>query len=341
VCEAEGIDASYHRGGAITVATNPAQLEHLHAVAREVGAPVLSPDELATRIRIPAALGAMFDPDYARVQPARLARGLADVVERIGVEVHEATPVLEILPGLARTEQGDVRARWVVRATEGYTASLAGLRRRVVPARSTMIVTEPLPDGAWEEIGWEGVELLNDHAHAYVYIQRTADGRIAIGGRGRPYYFGSGHDRHGEVENWAVDGLRRRLHHLFPAARGVPIAHGWSGVLGAYRDWRMNVSADAATGLASAGGYVGVGVAAANLSGRVLRDLITGEDTELTRLPFVNAPPARDWEPEPLRFAGANTIYWLLRQADREEERTGRQSRLPQVVRAVGGWTHR
>jgi glycine/D-amino acid oxidase-like deaminating enzyme len=225
VCDVEAIDCSYHHGGALTVATNQPQLEHLR---HEVKPPFqwLEPDQLAERIRIPSALGAIYDPDYARVQPARLARGLADVVERAGVEVYEATPVIEIAPGLARAEQGDVRARWVVRATEGYTASLAGLERKVVPPRSTMIVTEPLPAGMWAEIGWENNEVLSDHAHAYVYIQHTADGRIAIGGRGRPYYWGSGHDRFGEVENWAIENLTRcRSRTGGPACSG-PIATG-------------------------------------------------------------------------------------------------------------------
>jgi len=224
---------------------------------------------------------------------------------------------------------------------EGYTASLHGLERKVVPPRSTMIVTEPLPAGVWKAIGWEGRELVADHGHAYVYIQRTADDRIAIGGRGRPYYFGSRHDRHGEVENWAIDGLVRRLVTLFPATRGHAVTHAWSGVFGALRDWKMRVAVDQGSGLASAGGYVGSGVAASNLAGRVLSDLIRGEVTDVTRLPFVDRPEPRDWEPEPLRFAGAYAIYWLLRQADRDEERTGKRSRLPTVVRAIGGWTHR
>jgi glycine/D-amino acid oxidase-like deaminating enzyme len=202
-------------------------------------------------------------------------------------------------------------------------------------------VTEPLPAGMRAEIGWENNEVLSDHAHAYVYIQHTADGRIAIGGRGRPYYWGSGHDRFGEVENWAIENLTRRLHALFPSTRDVPIAHGWSGVFGAYRDWKMAVTANPATGIASAGGYVGVGVAAANLSGRILTDLIRGETTDLTRLPFVNPLPARDWEPEPLRFLGANAIYWMLRQADRNEDRTQRPSHLHKAVVAIGGWSHR
>ena len=341
VCAAESIDCGYHHGGATAVATNRPQIDHLRAMPLRDGAVFLEPDALAERLRVPGALGGIHEPHYARVQPAQLARGLADAVERLEVVIHEGTAVREIGPRLARTEHGDVRADWIVRATEGYTASLAGLGRRVVPPRSTMIVTEPLPEAVWAEIGWAGREVVHDHAHAYVYIQRTADDRIAIGGRGRPYYFGSRHDRFGEVENWALELLTARLHKLFPATREHAIVHGWSGVFGANRDWKMRIAADRATGIAEAGGYVGVGVAAANLSGRVLSDLIRGESSDLVSLPFVNSPPSRDWEPEPLRFVGANLIYWLLRQADRNEDRTGRPSRLRDAVVALGGWSHR
>jgi glycine/D-amino acid oxidase-like deaminating enzyme len=337
VTEAEGVACDYHKGGALHVVTTPAQLPLL-----EGSAGWLEPDQLDERIRVAGALGGVFEPNYARVQPAALARGLADVVERLGVGVYERTHVDSIAPGVARTAQGDVRASWVVRATEGYTPHLGGVApRALIPLRSTMIVTEPLPDETWAAIGWQGAELVHDAAHSYVYIQKTADGRIAIGGRGRPYYFRSGYDRYGEVENSALDRLTDRLHELWPATRDVGIAHGWSGVFAAQRDWKQTVAADPATGLAWAGGYVGVGVCAANLSGRTLADLIRGEQTDRVTLPFVNRPQPRDWEPEPLRYIGANLVYTLFRAADRDERRTGKPSRIGDLATKLSGWGHR
>jgi glycine/D-amino acid oxidase-like deaminating enzyme len=337
VCAAEGVDCDFHKGGALHVVTAAAQLPLLRDRPGW-----LEPAQLDERIRVAGALGGVFEPEYARVQPAALVRGLADVVERLGVGVYEATRVESIAPGVARTAQGDVRASWVVRATEGYTPHLGGVPpRALIPLRSTMIVTEPLPDDVWEQIGWQGAELVHDAAHSYVYIQRTADGRIAIGGRGRPYYFRSGYDRYGEVENSALDRLEHRLHELWPATREVAIAHGWSGVFAAQRDWKQTVAADAATGLAWAGGYVGVGVCAANLSGRTLADLIRGEQSDRISLPFVNRPQPRDWEPEPLRYIGANLVYTLFRAADRDERRSGKPSPLGDLATRLSGWGHR
>ena len=333
---AEGIECAFHKGGALAVATGPTQLERLrdHPLAHGEW---LEPDALAERVRIAGALGAVFDPNVARIQPAALVRGLAEAVERLGVTIYEGTAVTAIEPRVARTAQGDVRAAWVVRATEGYTPSLPGLARQIIPLRSTIVVTEPLPAAIWEEIGWQNAETIADAALSYAYIQRTADDRIAIGGRGRPYYWRSGFDRYGEVENWAVRRLTEKLHDLWPATRDLAIVHAWSGVFGAQRDWMPTVAADPATGLAWAGGWVGEGVAAANLGGRILTDLIRGEQTDLTALPWVNRPDPRRWEPEPLRFVGTHGVYWLIDQADRREGRTGAKARLYDLAKLVSG----
>jgi glycine/D-amino acid oxidase-like deaminating enzyme len=273
-------------------------------------------------VRVAGARGAVFDPVCARIQPAKLARGLAAAAERAGVRIFEGTEVTAIEPHRARTAAGDVRARWVVRATEGYTPG-----RAIAPISSSMIVTEPLPAGAWEAIGWDGAETMMASAHAYCYLQRTADGRIAIGGRGTPYRWGGANRAMERPDDRTIGSLRARLDALFPDVRGVPTAAAWTGVLGVARDWTPAVRADPATGLAFAGGYVGEGVAAANLAGRTLRDLALGHDTELTRLDWVGHSSPR-WEPDPLRWIGIRTVYALYRAADRREPRTGRPSRF-------------
>jgi glycine/D-amino acid oxidase-like deaminating enzyme len=344
VAAERSIDADVVHGGNLTVALDRAQLLRLReeissargdGVAeedlRELGA-----EELAKRVRVAGALGGAFSPHVARVHPAKLLVGLAATAELLGVEIYERTPVIEIAPGRARTVFGAVEAPWVVRATEGYTASLRGMRRALVPMNSSMIVTEPLPSAAWEQIGWEQAETIGDGAHVYAYLQRTADGRIAIGGRGVPYRYGSRTDGRGDTAARTVESLRAKLAAMFPATAGVELAHAWSGVLGVPRDWCPSVAADPATGLARAGGYVGEGLAAANLAGRTLRDLLLGEPSELTELPWVGRRQRR-WEPEPLRWAEINAVYALYRRADAAERRTGRPSRLGTLVDALSG----
>ena len=261
------------------------------------------------------------------MQPARLVAGLARAAEARGVEIHEGTTVTGLRPGRVETDHGPVTARFVVRATEGFTARLPGERRTWLPMNSSLIVTAPLPTPAWAEIGWAAREVLGDAAHAYVYAQRTADDRIALGGRGVPYRFGSRIDHPGATPTGTVTALRAALRRLFPAAGDAPVDRAWSGVLGVPRDWTATVGLDRATGLAWAGGYVGTGVAAANLAGRTLTDLILDRSTALTALPWVGHR-VRRWEPEPLRWLGVRGLYVAYRAADRAEHR-GRPTTSP------------
>jgi glycine/D-amino acid oxidase-like deaminating enzyme len=332
-CAREGIDCDFVKGGSLTVAQTEPQLARLREAPR---GELLGVDEAAARIRVAGLRGARYTPHCARVQPAKLVRGLAEAVERHGGTIHERTAALDIAPRSVRTATGTVRARWVVRATEGYTAALPGFERALLPLSSSMIVTEPLDAGTWARIGWEGCETLDDAAHAYIYAQRTADGRIAIGGRGRPYRFGSGTDRAGEIPDATVRRLRARLTRLFPVLRGVRLDGAWTGVFGVARDWAAAVHCDRDSGLAWAGGYAGEGVAAANLAARTLRDLILDRDTELARLPWVGHH-ARGWEPEPLRWLAVQTVYGAFRAADALEDRTGRSSWLAGAAGALAG----
>lgn len=343
VAEREDIDAEVRKGGSLIVARNRAQLARADEFDKDAGAwpeegfQRLSPTETDARVRVAGSLGGLWQPHCARIHPAKLASGLADVVRRQGVRIHEGTRVERIVPGEAITARGRVRARHVIRATEGYTANLRGEHRRWVPLNSAMIITEPLPASAWEEIGWSQSDTLEDLSHVYAYAQRTPDGRIALGGRGNPYRFGSQTDTDGDVPATTVAGLTGILHSWFPAAAATPIAHGWSGVLGVPRTWRASVGLDETTGLGWGGGYVGTGVAATNLAARTLADLIVGADTSLTRLPWVNEQ-SRRWEIEPLRWLGIQGIYAAYRAADRRESRGGaRTSRLAGLADLISG----
>jgi glycine/D-amino acid oxidase-like deaminating enzyme len=342
VVERESIACDFVRGGSLYVAQTPVELERVRAQVEHdrkwgmgsADSVLLGGAEAAARVAVDGVLGARWFAHCARVQPAALARGLAEVAERMGVFIYERTPARRIGPGVVEAAGGSVRARHIIRATEGYSARLPGLRRSLLPLNSAMIVTQPLDPSLWDALGWDGCETLGDGPHRYVYLQRTADGRIAIGGRGNPYRYGSACDREGPVPRATVAALRERLTALFPALAGVPIAAAWHGVLGVSRDWSPAVGLDRSTGLAWAGGYVGHGVAAANLAGRTLRDLLLDRDTELTRLPWVG-PMARNWEPEPLRFIGVHGVNALLLAADRRERRSQRPALAARIAHAV------
>ncbi len=331
---AEGIDCHFAKGGTVMLARSPAQLDRARAEvaeAREFGfgeddLRLLDAAETTAMAGATSVLGGTYTPHCAAIHPSRLARGLAEAVRRAGVSVFERTPVRQIEPRLVTTATGTIRTQFVVRATEGYTPRLPGLERAIAPVYSLMIATAPLPESTWEQIGLAGRPTFGDLRHLIIYGQRTADGRLAFGGRGAPYHLGSAIRPSFDQVPAVHEAIRRTLAELFPVLGDVPVTHRWGGPIGVPRDWCASVGLDTDTGLAWAGGYVGDGVSTTNLAGRTLADLITGADTELVRLPWVGhqSPP---WEPEPLRWLGLNAGLQVMGFADREENRTGRPSK--------------
>lgn len=335
IAAAEGIDCHFDHGGYLAVARNPAQLDRVRAEVAEHHAwgfgdedhRLLDAHEVTQMAAVSQALGGSWTPHCAAIHPARLVRGLADAVERRGVTVLEQTPAVEVGSRRVVTPHGTVRAEHVVLATEGYTPTVPGRRRALAPIYSLMTATEPLPESTWAQIGLERRTTFADNRHLTIYGQRTRDGRIAFGGRGAPYHYGSRVAPRYDRDERVHASLRRILVELFPVLDGVTFTHSWGGNLGVPRDWFPSVHHDRHTGLGFAGGYVGDGVATSALAGRTLAAMIRDDDPdELAALPWAGRT-SRPWEPEPLRWLGVNAVTALMGSADRSERRTGRPSR--------------
>ena len=340
--ESAAIDCGFHKGGAIALARSPAQAARARAeVAHDsdwgVGTRWLDAAEATERLAASRVGGATFTPHCARVHPRRLVDGLAATVRAQGAQVHEGVRVEAIQPGLVTLAHGrQVTARHVIRATEAWTPTLPGQRRAVAPVYSLMVATEPLDAEQWARIGLADREVFSDHRHVIIYGQRTVDDRLAFGGRGAPYHFGSRIRPEFDHEARVFADLRATLTDLLPQLGDVEFTHAWGGPLGIARDWHPSVGHDPATGLGWAGGYVGDGVAATNLAGRTLADLVAGRSTPLTQLPWVGHR-SRRWEPEPARWAGINAGLRLAHAPDRVEARTGRPARIATLLAALTG----
>ncbi len=339
-----GIDARYAKGGTLVLARSEVQRRRARASVEEAASwglqehlRWLDEDEARGRLDAVDTCGATYTPDCAALHPARLVRGLARALDDCpGVTVHERTRALAIEPHQVRTERGTVTADVVVRATEGYTPTLEGHQRTLMPVHSLVVATEPLSHSTWERIGLRERETFSDHRHLVVYGQRTSDDRLVFGGRGAPYTYGSRVRPEDDVVPRVFLGLRNTLREMFPVLERTQVTHAWGGVLGIPRDWTASVGLDRGTGLAWAGGYVGDGVGTSNLAGRTLADLITGRETDLVDLPWVGHRSPR-WEPEPLRWLGVNAGLRAMTAADREEQMTGRGSRLARLMAPLTG----
>ncbi len=347
VCQAEGIEAHYVKGGELEIARAPYDLPKLQAMYDECRAigleshvALLDTRETVQRLNAARAAGAFFNREGAAIQPARLARGLARAVERRGARIYEQTRVTGYTPGphpCLMTPRGAVSARVIVLAGEAYLSQLPQHRRDIIPLTSHIVLTEPLAPERWEQIGWSNREVVGGFGTTGGYLQRTADGRIAFGAYRARYPFNSRItpelDRNEEIFAHA----RRAALDWFPMLAGVRFTHAWGGVFGAPRDRMPLMTYDPRTGIAIARGYTGEGVATANLAGRVLADLVTERDTELTRLPMTKHHPRR-WEPEPLRWLGVTFVRRSRLKLLEQVERTGRYPDKPTLAQRL--WEH-
>ncbi|TQL53334.1 NAD(P)/FAD-dependent oxidoreductase [Subtercola boreus] len=364
VTSLESIDCDFEQGGTLTFAMSPVQVAAARAEVEEAerfGVDRLTYTAFArgpypvTTGHPAGALGATHDPACARLHPGKLVHGLAAVVERLGVHIHEHTEVVSWAPGRVTfraaaaatsgtsTGTSTVAADRIVIATEAYGAQLPGVGRRILPLYSLMIATRPLPDEFWQTAGIAHGNTFSDYRHLLIYGQRTADNRFAFGGRGARYHWGSSIRPAFDSVDRVFDHLRDTLVDLFPGAFDAEITHRWGGPIGVPRDWHASASFNPRTGIAYAGGYVGDGLSTTNLAGRTLSALMTGHDpsvvppgADLRTLPWVNHLSPR-WEPEPLRFAGSNLGLASADLADREERMTGRPSRVARLLGPLTG----
>lgn len=342
VMQENNVEAAAKKSGNVVVARTPAAMRRLEE--RRTGdlrwgytedeVQWLSAQELNERIMVNGARGGLFYPTVGRVDPGQMVQSLADLCERQGVTILEDTEVTSIQSGVVTTLRGQVIAPKILRATEGYSSTLAEDPRKIIPINSSIIITEPLADDVWANIGWKNYELLSDNAHVFSYLQKTDDGRILLGGRGKPYRYGSNILLDGSTDLGTVQTLVERLHDMFPATRGSAIDHTWSGVLGVTRDWCATVEYDSVSGLGAAQGYAGHGVTSAYLAAKSLVDLSYDNNTDDATLPWVSHR-ARSWEPEPIRWTGVHAMYSLFGVADQQEEKTNAQS--TSLLARIGG----
>lgn len=312
----EGIDCDYRRGGGLFAAarypeqraTQLAHLAHYRALGYgEEDYRWLEGGELAARLQLHRPLGAIHTPHVARIHPARLVRSLADRVAGMGVEIFEHSPVTACSDTAVLTARGAVSAPVRLLAVEGFSWNLPEQRRHVLPVQSRVLATEPLSEARWQTIGLAAYEVFSDASPLITYAQRRQDNRLVFGSRGS-YRFGGTPRADFGADGAAFAGIARLLRACLPQLGDVAITHCWGGTLGIPRRACPHAVFDAASGLGTAGGYLGEGVGASNLMARTLADLVLAPDSDLAQMPWAHRGLPRQvlrrWEREPLRWLG-------------------------------------
>lgn len=336
----ENINCGFIKSGFIKVARNQPQAKRqidqiksarINGYGEDV-IRLLNREETITQLNASKVVSGIFFTPSATIDPARLVRGLAKTVENLGGEIVESTRAIKIDQNKVLTDRGLVKAEVIVQATEAYTRNLKGHKLDLLPVYSRMIATEPLNEKLIAEIGLANRPTFADERYIVIYGQLTEDNRIAFGAQGTPpYLYGSKIKENIEVNDKSQESIHKTLIDLLPILRDSKITHHWGGVLAIPRNWLPGLHFDSRTGLGVLGGYVGEGVAAANLAGRTMSELILEHDTDRVTLPWVGAV-SRRWEPEPLRWLGVRTSRRLMGSADLSETRSNKTSKSAMLI---------
>jgi glycine/D-amino acid oxidase-like deaminating enzyme len=264
----------------------------------------------------------MFVRDASNVHPARLARGMRNVLLARGVRIYEHTLVTRFgfaSPVIAETPGGSVRARDAVIGLGAWATWWKAFKPYLTVRGSYMVVTEPIPE-LLEEIGWTGGENVRDHRSSIHYLRTTADGRIAIGLGGlQPDLARSIDPRYAYYEP-SVRRVAADLVRMFPELTGVRIDAGWGGPINV-SGFSLPFFGTLEPGNVHYGlGYTGNGVGPSHLGGKICAALAMHADDGFARLPLVTRGPKR-FPPEPIRSPGmfvANKA--IMRKDDREAD---------------------
>jgi gamma-glutamylputrescine oxidase len=207
--------------------------------------------------------GALFHPDDAVLQPARLVRRLAAAAALAGIEIREHDRV-DDLDGL--------EAATVVVATDGYPSGLLGeLEGLIIPTRGQMLATEPLDERLFP--------LPHYGRHGFDYWHQNSEGRLIVGGfrdADMDSEFTATEETTGRIQG-ALEGFVESLLGRRPA-----ITHRWAGIFGLVPDLMPVVGrAPGRDGLWLAGGYSGHGNVLGLMCGELVAKAITGEEHPL------------------------------------------------------------
>lgn len=325
------IDAEWENTGIMVVATEPHQIDSL---GTEPNAQLLEMHTDHGHGRSTAYLAGEFkQKGYSFVHPAKLAWGLAEAAETLGVEIYEHTPVSELSDNAdivtAYTPEGKIRAKKVALATNVFPSLLRRLRLFTVPIYDYALVTEPLSQQQLESIGWTERNGITDSGREFHYYRKTADNRILFGGWDAVYHRGRNvKDSHDQREETF---MRLADHFLttFPQLSGIKFTHAWGGAIDMCTQLSAFHGATRKGNIAYSAGYTGLGVGATRFGAEVMLDLLEGRDTERTRLKMSRRLPI-PIPPEPIAYP----LIQMIRRAVVKSENNGGKDGL--LLRLMG-----
>ena len=317
----------YAKGGSLLFARGNAQLSRISKEIDEEHQ-LLNKSQTTELLNIPSALGSVFTPHCAALNPFKLVRALADHLEKLGVMIYEQSSVSEIRDKQVEVNGFNVNCTFSIRATEAFTPR-KWMGNRQIPIYSLMVATEPLSNEVIKEIRNTQRATFQEACHLITYAQITGDNRLALGGRGVRYKLYSRLSERSEIDNRMHSALEKRAKSWFPQIANTKFEYRWGGAVALTRRWQAYLNFDHTTGRAEIGGYVGDGVTLSYLVAKTLAEKMSNVKT--ANLPFIDQRIGR-WEPEPIRYLAVNTGFKATVMADYEEKITKRPSLLAAII---------
>lgn len=331
--EEHDLQSDYRHTGLIRVAYSPPQLKRLektYALFQELGLDddmtFATKEQLQDEFITERYAGGLVETESGILNPCKHVRELKRLAMEAGADIYENTPVSHVSRqgdrAIVHTRTGRITAQRLVLATNAFSRSIAGLpklKNRQAPVWTFIVITEPLTDRQWADIGWLNRQSFEDNRQLIHYFRPTVDGRILMGGNDITVPFGAGFDHDFAPAIW-----RRCEEHLtwiFPQLADVRVAYRWGGPVSVNLDMTPEIGFIGDERVIYATGYLGHGVSLSQLNGRVIADLLGERRTELSDFWMVN----RKAVPLPggiVGFTATQAIRAGLAVWDRIEERS-------------------
>ena len=337
-----GIDCDFRRAGEIDIAVADHQVTELRETVQQMNdfgldVEFLDREAITTRIASPTYLAGLRDQhSVALVDPARLAWGLLEIARIRGIRVFENTEITGFDDDHDRvtlhTPNHRITAAKVVMATNAFPSLIPAVRHRVVPVYDYVLMTEPLSESQWADIGWSDREGLSDSGNQFHYYRPTEDGRILWGGYDAVYHSGNGFGPQFENDDDSYQRLATHFLQTFPQLEGIRFTHAWGGAIDTCSRFTAFWGTEAEGKIAYVSGFTGLGVGASRFAAQVTLDVLDDHDTARTRLEMVRSKPL-PFPPEPFRSLG---IKWTTTSLQHADARGGKRNLWLRMLDRLG-----
>jgi glycine/D-amino acid oxidase-like deaminating enzyme len=295
----------------------------------------LSAEEIKDRTGSSASYAGVVEVNAGTVHPAKLAIGLRNLAIARGVDIHERSPVTEIVTGgicSIRTDRGEVQAEKVVLAANAWLSALPELRRHLYIVASQVVATAEIPQ-LLDRIGWRDGASICDSQRQVLYYQRTPKGRVIFGrGSGEVAFSGKFGANFNRSPQHGRDNIRE-LHRVYPELRGVTVEYDWAGPIDCTPEHvpvfdALKEHPNIFFGM----GYNGTGIAQTPIGGRILASLVLERKDRWSGSGLVGLARRKTMPPEPFRYLGARLVRSAIRRRNDAEIRNGKPGALTRFL---------